>query len=108
MKIYDKEVYNRQEEVRNVIIVIVSFLLGFFVGYMANTVTKTDGNANVINNLDASSVVNQVQSNQTQENQINNNKTQNNQIHNIEIHEVDTQGNELLNDDAQSSETQNN
>ena len=44
MKIYDKEVYNRQEEIRNVIIIIISFLVGFFVGYMANTITHTENN----------------------------------------------------------------
>ena len=36
MKIYDKDMYNKQEEMRNVIIVVVAFLVGFFVGYMAN------------------------------------------------------------------------
>lgn len=52
MKIYDKEVYNRQEEIRNIIIIIISFLVGFFVGYMANTITHTENNTvNNINDL---------------------------------------------------------
>ena len=40
MKIYDKDMYNKQEEMRNVIIVVVAFLVGFFVGYMANSFTS--------------------------------------------------------------------
>lgn len=59
MKIYDKEVYNRQEEIRNVVIIIVSFLVGFFVGYMANSITSTsDNSVNVINNLAVDNTIN--------------------------------------------------
>lgn len=61
MKIYDKEVYNRQEEIRNVVIIIVSFLVGFFVGYMANSITNTsDNNVNVINKLVADNTINEI------------------------------------------------
>lgn len=65
MKIYDKEVYNRQEEIRNVIIIIISFLVGFFVGYMANTITHTDNNTvNIINNLAVeNNTINEVEEN---------------------------------------------
>lgn len=36
MKIYDKDMYNRQESIRAVLIVIVAFLLGFFSGYIVH------------------------------------------------------------------------
>lgn len=36
MKIYDKDMYNKQENIRAVIIVIVAFLLGFFSGYIVH------------------------------------------------------------------------
>lgn len=61
MKIYDKEVYNKQEEIRNVIIIIVSFLVGFMVGYMANTITNNNNTSkNVINNLVPNNTINEV------------------------------------------------
>lgn len=37
MKIYDKNLYKSQENIRTVIIVIVAFLLGFFAGYFTNS-----------------------------------------------------------------------
>ena len=41
MKVYDKEIYNKQESVKTVIIFIVVFLLGFFAGYMAHSLNET-------------------------------------------------------------------
>jgi len=41
MKVYDKEIYNKQESLRTVIVLIVVFLLGFFAGYMANSFNAT-------------------------------------------------------------------
>lgn len=62
MKIYDKEVYSRQEEVRNVIIIIISFLVGFGVGYMANTITSTNNTVNnTINTLSKDNTVNETE-----------------------------------------------
>ena len=41
MKVYDKEIYNKQESLRTIIIIIVVFLLGFFAGYMADSINET-------------------------------------------------------------------
>ncbi len=60
MKIYDKDVYNKQEEIRNVVIIIIAFLVGFFVGYIANTLTRIENveEQNIINNLDPNTSIN--------------------------------------------------
>ena len=34
MKIYDKEIYKRDESLKSVILIIVVFLLGFFTGFL--------------------------------------------------------------------------
>lgn len=41
MKVYDKEIYNKQESIRTIVIFIVIFLLGFFAGYMAHSFNET-------------------------------------------------------------------
>lgn len=41
MKVYDKEMYNKQESLRTIIIIVVVFLLGFFAGYMAHSFNET-------------------------------------------------------------------
>lgn len=41
MKVYDKEIYSRQESLRTIVVVIVVFLLGFFSGYMAHSLSET-------------------------------------------------------------------
>ena len=37
MKIYDKEIYNKQESIKTTIIIIVAFLIGIAVGYFATS-----------------------------------------------------------------------
>ena len=37
MKVYDKEIYSKQESLKTLVIIIVVFLLGFFAGYMAHS-----------------------------------------------------------------------
>lgn len=37
MKVYDKDMYNKQESIKTIIIFIVVFLLGFFAGYMSHS-----------------------------------------------------------------------
>ena len=37
MKIYDKEIYKKQESIRTTAIIIVVFLIGFAAGYFATT-----------------------------------------------------------------------
>lgn len=44
MKIYDKEIYKKQENMRIAILIIVVFLIGFFVGYIANAGNVADKN----------------------------------------------------------------
>ncbi len=39
MKIYDKEIYEKQESMKIILLIIVVFLVGFFSGYISNTVT---------------------------------------------------------------------
>ena len=40
MKVYDKEMYNRQESLKTAVIFIVVFLLGFFAGYITYSFTN--------------------------------------------------------------------
>ena len=35
MKIYDKDIYKKQEKITSAIIVILAFIIGFFAGYIA-------------------------------------------------------------------------
>lgn len=37
MKIYDKEIYNKQESIKTTIIIIIAFLIGMCVGYFATS-----------------------------------------------------------------------
>ena len=37
MKIYDKEIYERQQELRTILLIIIVFLIGFGVGYIAHS-----------------------------------------------------------------------
>ena len=41
MKVYDKEIYNKQESIKTIVVGIVVFLLGFFAGYMAHSFNQT-------------------------------------------------------------------
>lgn len=37
MKVYDKDMYNRQESLRTTFIIILVFLIGFVAGYLASS-----------------------------------------------------------------------
>ena len=37
MKVYDKEIYNKQESIKTTVIMIFVFLIGFVAGYLANS-----------------------------------------------------------------------
>lgn len=39
MKVYDKEIYEKQESIKYTLLVIVVFLIGFFAGYLACSFT---------------------------------------------------------------------
>ena len=41
MKVYDREIYSKQESLRTIVVIIVVFLFGFFVGYMAKSFNET-------------------------------------------------------------------
>ena len=47
MKVYDKDVYNRQESLRTTVVIILVFLIGFVAGYMASSFSTSN---NVIEN----------------------------------------------------------
>ena len=44
MKIYDKEMYNKEKNMKTIILIIVVFLLGFFTGYVANDLKEKENN----------------------------------------------------------------
>lgn len=37
MKVYDKEMYNKQESIKTTFVMIFVFLIGFVAGYLANS-----------------------------------------------------------------------
>ena len=39
MKVYDKEIYEKQESIKFTLLIIVVFLVGFFAGYIASSFT---------------------------------------------------------------------
>ena len=41
MKVYDKEIYEKQESMKFTLLVIIVFLVGFFAGYIACSFTST-------------------------------------------------------------------
>ncbi len=45
MKIYDKEMYNKEQNMKNIILIIVVFLLGFFTG--ANSSSRFTRNTSI-------------------------------------------------------------
>lgn len=46
MKVYDKEIYQKQESIKYTVIIIVVFLLGFVAGYLANSFSNLEPNSN--------------------------------------------------------------
>lgn len=46
MKVYDKEIYQKQESIKYTVIIIVVFLLGFIAGYFANSFSNTEPKSN--------------------------------------------------------------
>ena len=41
MKVYDKEIYEKQESIKFTLLIIIVFLVGFFAGYLASSFTST-------------------------------------------------------------------
>ena len=56
MKVYDKEIYEKQESIKFTLLIIIVFLVGFFAGYIANSFTSakniTDNENVQIENID--------------------------------------------------------
>lgn len=48
MKVYDKEMYNKQESIKSTVVIILVFLIGFVAGYLASSFSTA--NNNVIEN----------------------------------------------------------
>lgn len=40
MKVYDKEIYEKQESIKFTLLIVIVFLVGFFAGYLANSFTS--------------------------------------------------------------------
>ena len=57
MKVYDKEIYNKQESIKTTIIIIVAFLIGFAVGYFATSHGKAGTPVNSSNPIQNSTLV---------------------------------------------------
>lgn len=49
MKVYDKEIYSKQESIRTIIVIVVVFLVGFFSGYIAKSFNETHQQENTNN-----------------------------------------------------------
>ena len=41
MKVYDKEIYEKQESIKFTLLIVIVFLVGFFAGYLANSFTNS-------------------------------------------------------------------
>ncbi len=46
MKVYDKEIYEKQESIKFALLIIIVFLVGFFAGYIANSFTSPKATSN--------------------------------------------------------------
>lgn len=50
MKVYDKEIYKKQESISITFILIIVFLLGFFTGYITNSFSNAEKNDTINSN----------------------------------------------------------
>lgn len=46
MKVYDKEMYNKQESIKTTAVMVLVFLIGFVAGYLANSFSTSNQNIN--------------------------------------------------------------
>ena len=51
MKVYDKEIYEKQESIKYTLLIIIVFLVGFFAGYLASSFGFTKTAENQKNNI---------------------------------------------------------
>ena len=55
MKVYDKEIYEKQESMKFTFLIIVVFLVGFFAGYIAKSFS-TQKETPTVNNVKIESI----------------------------------------------------
>lgn len=51
MKVYDKEIYEKQESIKFTLLIVIVFLVGFFAGYFAHSFTYHKEPSNNANNI---------------------------------------------------------
>lgn len=51
MKVYDKEIYEKQESIKFTLLIVIVFLVGFFAGYIASSFTSNSKEINTQNNI---------------------------------------------------------
>ena len=51
MKVYDKEIYEKQESIKFALLIIVVFLVGFFAGYLASSFSSNNSSENQTNTI---------------------------------------------------------
>ena len=56
MKIYDKYMYKSQEKIKNIVLIIAVFIIGFIAGYASqiNTISKLDKEINDFREINSS------------------------------------------------------
>lgn len=59
MKVYDKEIYEKQESIKFTLLIIVVFLIGFIAGYIARSFTGPKEVSNNTNNVQIENVESQ-------------------------------------------------
>lgn len=51
MKVYDKEIYEKQESIKFTLLIVIVFLVGFIAGYIARSFTSSKEVSNNTNNV---------------------------------------------------------
>lgn len=59
MKVYDKEIYEKQESIKFTLLIIIVFLVGFIAGYIARSFTGSKEVSNNTNNVQIENVESQ-------------------------------------------------
>ena len=67
MKIYDKEIYNRQKSISSIVTILIAFFIGFACGYLTNTATEKNHNTIENNTSIVNNTVNTLNENKTME-----------------------------------------
>ena len=57
MKVYDKEIYEKQESIKFTFLIIIVFLVGFFAGYFACSFANNKNSATTKNSNNTENIV---------------------------------------------------